>query len=594
MSSSEGDQFVSESNFEELVALAKCLDCVWTENFHPCDCKFRKTPEGKARCEQLRAEQEKRNATDRCQKISGQGSSSTSGSGQPSKPSEQKDSTGNASKEPTSSRKQSSEPETSNNQNGSAERENTPRGSGEKENPNHQTEFAQPMTSTVDSQGQSLEPGANRDSLKGDAGDPETGRSSNDQTIPDSENPDTPNSPRNSGNQDAPNSDIKTDNNEATSSIENSTQNSARNSENQESQEPRLGSQVSKNPESGQTLLETRKIQIGPGFAPINRIWFKTLPEKLSRIQIAQGLPRTPNLVQTLPETLKTKMTPNLEIQIHPGILILRRNSPETKQIRRETPKMQTHQQIQSRVTKFKSSPSKSKKNSVTVGHQVPLPVEKNRLTHQIKRLCSEFQKHSFLKGHHSRISSQAHLKKDRDSLQGSKKSIASKSFRRNPHSKTNLSKLKVEIIQRKVQQAPKLHEEPSTSANSNPKRESEPQQASQSPLPVLDNEHSLNPRKTRKAFLTDHLEARKSEEFFLIKQRPPFSSFKCRDSKGRDSNNKTTWRRKRSCWKKCRGTCSEPRRASEEPQQKPNEPPQQAINEPLWRQFINLQISQF
>ncbi|ODM87110.1 RNA polymerase-associated protein CTR9 [Orchesella cincta] len=317
MSSSEGDQFVSESNFEELVALAKCLDCVWTENFHPCDCKFRKTPEGKARCEQLRAEQEKRNATDICPRIKW---ASTSGSGQPSKPSEPKDSTGNAPNEPTSSRKQSSEPETSNNQNGSAERENTPRGSGEKENPNQQTEFAQPMTSTVDSQGQPLEPGANRDSLKGDAGDPETGRSSNDLTISDSansENPDTPNSPRNSGNQGAPNSDIKTTITKL-----------------------RVRMKIQHQIQLG--ILKTKMAQGLPRTPNL----VQTLREIL-KTKMAQGLPRTPNLVQTLPETLKTKMTPNLEIQIHPGILILRRKVLKPSQIRRETPKMQMHQQIQ-------------------------------------------------------------------------------------------------------------------------------------------------------------------------------------------------------------------------------------------------------
>ncbi|CAL8118569.1 unnamed protein product [Orchesella dallaii] len=130
MSNSEGDQFVSESNFEELVALAQCLDCVWTENYHPCDCKYRKTPEGKARCEQLRAEQEKRNSKDRC-KRNEQGQPNTD---QPRKRSEQNDECENeeSSQDQTSSQARASDNAARNAQGGSNDTDTGRKSEGER------------------------------------------------------------------------------------------------------------------------------------------------------------------------------------------------------------------------------------------------------------------------------------------------------------------------------------------------------------------------------------------------------------------------------------------------------------------------------
>ncbi|ODM87111.1 hypothetical protein Ocin01_19573, partial [Orchesella cincta] len=563
------------------------------------------TPKGKARCEQLRAEQEKRNATDRCQN-SGEGSSSTSGSGQPSKHQSKKIQLAMLPKNQTSSRNSSSEPETSNNQMAVLKRENTPRGSGEKEkSKSSKQNLPQPMTSTDDSQGQPLEPGANRDSLKGDAGDPETGRSSNDQTISDSGKSRYSKLSRNSGNQDAPNSDKKTDNNEAPSSIENSTQNSARNSENQEGlgspKNPESGpnsarnsenpdSQASPNkPESGPNSARNSENQDGPGSSKNPESGPNSA--RNSENPDGQASPNKPESGSNSARNSENQDDPKSGDPNSPRNSDTQENSPETKPNSERNSK-DANAPADSKVESPNSSPrpSKSKKNSSDSrppstpssrkgtqtdsklairsrssklhsesatrkhSHFVDDPNRSDDAHFYALNPTSELQesldsigkrigshtkskgsvansrKHSFLKGHHSRISSQAHLKKDRDSVQGSKKSIASKSFSSKSHiPKTKSQQIKSGNNSKKGSASSKapsvkdIHgidssppsesdlvhhqifdqhshqdEEPSTSANSNPKRESEPQPKRPSPpLPVLDNETPLNPRKT-------------------------------------------------------------------------------------------------
>ncbi|ODM99174.1 hypothetical protein Ocin01_07505 [Orchesella cincta] len=253
--------------------------------------------------------------------------------------------------------------------------------------------------------------------------------------------------------------------------------------------------------------------------------------------------------------------------------------SPETKPNSEKLQRCKCTSRFKGRVTKFKSRPSKSKKNSSDSRHQVRLPVEKvhkqtqnsqfvrdhpklhsesatRKHSHFVddpnrsddahfyalnptselqesldsigKRIGSHTKskgsvansrKHSFLKGHHSRISSQAHLKRTGTVTRLQKVNrvqiifVEIPTFKPNP--KPNLSNPPSEsdLVHHQIfDQHPHQDEEPSTSANSNPKRESEPQPKRPTPpLPVLDNETPLNPRKTPESipdrpFVTDSI----------------------------------------------------------------------------------------